>query len=76
MKRKLSMTLAILLGLGLGTTALAQLRHDDKPHGSAKPAATKAEGAPSPGNRHDEKPHGKPKATQAEAKKAVDAEKK
>jgi hypothetical protein len=38
MKSKTLATLAMILGIALSTSAFAQGRHDEKPHGSAKPA--------------------------------------
>jgi hypothetical protein len=55
--------IAILFGIG---SAAAQGRHDEKPHGSAKPSASATEGKyePMAGGRHDEKPHGPRKSVQ------------
>ena len=36
MKSKLNSVIAILVGAGIGTVALAQGRHDEKPHGVMK----------------------------------------
>ena len=38
MKSKSLAVLAMGLGIALSTTALAQGRHDEKPHGVAKPS--------------------------------------
>lgn len=68
---------AVLFLLATGTqTALAQTRHDEKPHGMAKPAEGKGEAAvPGLPGRHDEKPHGPPKkAKKAPAEKAAKAD--
>jgi hypothetical protein len=48
MKRKLISLVVILVGIGVGAVALAQGRHDEKPHGMVKqeaaPAVTVAPG--------------------------------
>lgn len=58
--------LVFLMTAALATTALAQGRHDEKPHGQQKPAQTakegEAKGQPMAGGRHDERPHGTPKS--------------
>ena len=63
--------IVFVAGTALGTTAYAQGRHDDRPHGMPKdmPMATDSQGAPAPAGRHDEKPHGQKKPA---AKKAGD----
>jgi uncharacterized protein HemX len=69
--------IAVALGLALGSAAYAQTRHDEKAHGSGKPAASTQENAgtnAAPG-RHDERPHGKAKKKKAE-KKPADTDKK
>lgn len=75
MKTKIIAAFTMILGLALSATALAQGRHDEKPHGMPKnpPAAESGETAKGPavGGRHDEKPHGMKKV----AKKADTAEK-
>lgn len=73
MKRALIAAFVLVAGTALASAVSAQGRHDEKPHGSAKPAATPTEGqyAPAPGGRHDEKPHGPRKpAKKADSKKA------
>ena len=64
---------AIVLGISaaVGTTAYAQGRHDDKPHGMPKhmPMATEGKEAPAPAGRHDERPHSQKKPA---AKKSAD----
>lgn len=71
MNRSATTTIALLAGTLLAGTALAQGRHDDKPHGydqkKAAAAATKPAQADGPvtGGRHDEKPHGTKKAKAA-----------
>lgn len=74
MKSKFIALTAVLVGLGVGSVALAQGRHDEKPHNVVTPDATKQDKAPAVassgvGGRHDEKPHGmkkaKPKAISA-----------
>jgi hypothetical protein len=83
MKRTLISTLVLACAVALSTSALAQGRHDEKPHGSAK-ASTEASNSPSGmGGRHDEKPHGTKKkaepkkagAKQGEAAKSSEADK-
>lgn len=60
--------LAAALCIGVSVTSFAQGRHDEKPHGSAKPQASDDSVRKSPpmsGGRHDERPHGpmkKPKS--------------
>ena len=70
--------LTMILGIALSTSAFAQGRHDEKPHGSTKPAADASdkERTPNPGGRHDEKPHGpqKPAAKKDSGKKAADGD--
>ena len=70
MKKAFIQALAVALGLALGSTAFAQARHDEKPHGiPAKPsAAPDTPAADRTPGRHDDRPHGKPKA---KAKKAA-----
>lgn len=75
MKHVALAALAIGMSLGIGTATYAQFRHDEKPHGSAKPAATQGEVQRGMPGRHDERPHGPPKKKDA-AKKSADAEKK
>jgi uncharacterized protein HemX len=70
--------IAVALGLALGSAAYAQTRHDEKAHGSGKPAAVANEGTganAAPG-RHDERPHGKAKKVKKAEKKPADADKK
>ena len=68
---------AIVLGIcvAVATTAYAQGRHDDGPHGMPKdmPMATDSKGAPGPAGRHDDKPHGQKKlaAKTSDAKAAA-----
>lgn len=57
-----SQALVAALTLAVASTAFAQGRHDEKPHGQ-KPAQASKEGKSQPpamGGRHDEKPHGQP----------------
>ena len=56
MKTKILAALTMILGIALSTSVFAQGRHDEKPHGMSKPAATeeiKETGTPT-GGRHDE----------------------
>jgi hypothetical protein len=77
MNRNIISTLAVIVGLGLAGTAIAQGRHDEKPHGydkakaEAAAATTQSETPAATGGRHDERPHNvkKTKATP----KATDA---
>ncbi len=64
MKRALMTTVVFAFGTVLATAAFAQGRHDEKPHGSAKPSAEVVQYEPVPisGGRHDERPHGPRKA--------------
>jgi hypothetical protein len=83
MKRTTIAVVLFGLSTALAATAFAQGRHDDKPHGSAKPSASSAESKyePMPGGRHDEKPHGprklskKAQSEKADAKKSSDTDK-
>ena len=78
MKRASIAALILVLGTALATTAFAQGRHDEKPHGSTKPSAESTEGKQQPmtGGRHDERPHGAKKAVDKKAvMKKGDAEK-
>ena len=73
MKRVSIATIIFVFGTALASAALAQGRHDEKPHGSTKPSASATEGQyePMPGGRHDEKPHGprKPAGKKSDSKK-------
>ena len=76
MKRKFFALTAVLVGLGVGSLALAQGRHDEKPHNVANTESTAKDKAPAVassgvGGRHDEKPHGTKKA-KPKAKPATD----
>ena len=79
MKSKTLAALTVILGIALSTTAFAQGRHDEKPHGVAKPAAEAKDKdrTYSASGRHDEKPHGmkKPAAKKDSAKAAEGADK-
>jgi hypothetical protein len=62
--------LALVLSVGLAGAAVAQGRHDERPHGYNKAkaeaaAAAKVDQPAATGGRHDERPHGaaKPAAT-------------
>ena len=60
MKAVITMT-AALAAIAMMGTAAAQGRHDEKPHGSAKPSASQdkeRKAPPMTGGRHDERPHG------------------
>jgi hypothetical protein len=81
MKRNVAAAVAMLVSLGLAGVAVAQARHDEKPHGydkaKADAAATDTTNAGTPsgaGGRHDEKPHGVKKAKTAakDAPKSAD----
>ena len=66
-------TIALLAALAaFSTTAVAQGRHDEKPHGMMKPASSASEGsrASGTGGRHDEGPttHGKKRPAAKKAK--------
>jgi hypothetical protein len=78
MKRSSIAALVLIFGTALATTAFAQGRHDEKPHGSTKPSAESTEGKSQPmaGGRHDERPHGTRKAVDKKAGlKKADTEK-
>ncbi len=78
MKRAIITTVVFAFGTVLATTAFAQGRHDEKPHGSTKPSAEAAQYAPVPvsGGRHDERPHGPRKlVSKKDAAKAGEADK-
>lgn len=68
------------ISFGVATTTLAQGRHDEKPHGSAKPAAdsgdTERKAPPGVGGRHDERPHGTVKKQKPKKSKASSGEEK
>lgn len=59
MKRVVIATVVFFFGAVLASVSFAQGRHDEKPHGPGKPAASTIT---SPGwitgGRHDERPHG------------------
>ena len=83
MKLKALAAFALILGMSLATSAFAQGRHDEKPHGMAKSTAQSGDKMVSgSGGRHDEKPHGnlkkqpvakdvKPAATKEDTDKTV-----
>ena len=48
MKTKVLAALTMILGIALSTSAFAQGRHDEKPHGSAKPTVVANEQAGNP----------------------------
>jgi hypothetical protein len=62
MKRGIAQVVAVTFGLALAGAVQAQTRHDEKPHGAPKNAAsaTKAKQVKQSGiaGRHDERPHG------------------
>jgi len=73
MKRKLVAAISLLAALALAVTAVAQGRHDEKPHNPALNKATgtdtvNVETPSSTGGRHDEKPHGATKKKAAPKK--------
>ena len=73
---KLRNTLVLVATLALAATVSAQGRHDEKPHGTTKPAegATISEPKVHPGGRHDEQSHKSAIAAQKKTtKKATDA---
>jgi hypothetical protein len=76
MKSKSLAALTMILGIALSTSAFAQGRHDEKPHGQGKPAAESPDvkKVPAASGRHDEKPHGmkKPVAKKDKAKAVED----
>ncbi len=55
MKSKTLATLTMFLGIALSASVFAQGRHDEKPHGMSKPAATQEgkETRAATGGRHD-----------------------
>ena len=57
MKRTVITLSIAALGLAFAGTSLAQGRHDEKPHGSAKASAGVISVAPATGGRHDEGPY-------------------
>lgn len=69
--------IAALAAVAMIGTAAAQGRHDEKPHGSAKPSASQdkeRKAPPMTGGRHDERPHGTMKSKEkapADADKAA-----
>ena len=58
-------TATLVAALALSAATYSQGRHDEKPHGSAKPAAETTDKAPATGGRHDSG-----STTHAPAKKA------
>ena len=48
MKTKIFAALTMILGIALSTSVFAQGRHDEKPHGSARPMAVANEQAGNP----------------------------
>lgn len=82
MRRNKMQTLFFVLTIALATTAFAQGRHDEKPHGQQKPTQAPKEGGPGnpamTGGRHDERPHGmqKPVAKKDAAAKPGEMQKK
>ncbi len=75
MKHTLIATIVFTLGAAFATGAHAQGRHDDKPHGVAKPAESASEVVPVPssGGRHDDRPHGVVRASGIGVIKGIDA---
>lgn len=71
MKRSIITAIALVAGTAFAVGAYAQSRHDEKPHGSGKPAASSSQQGPMTGMRHDERPHGqkKPAGKKGEPKK-------
>jgi len=67
-----SRILAVAAALAFAGSVAAQGRHDEKPHGTAKPVegATISEPKVHPGGRHDEQSHKSAIAAQKKAKKA------
>ena len=62
---------AAVLGLAISFGAVAQVRHDEKPHGESAKHVKKSQVTKQPrgtGTRHDEKPHGQPAKTDDEKK--------
>ena len=84
MKRTILPLYAIALWIAISGTSFAQGRHDERPHGSAKPSAEAVTRAPVTTGRHDEGPyaHSPRKATEkkpevesgAQAKQSTDAD--
>ena len=62
----------LIAALTLSTAAYSQGRHDEKPHGSTKPAAEATDKAPATGGRHDSGPTTHAPAKKAPAKKHKD----
>ena len=69
MKRNLTKAALLSAALTLSVAAYSQGRHDEKPHGSAKPATETTDKAPATGGRHDSGPTTHGPAKQASAKK-------
>lgn len=74
MKKLATYVLAAAMYAALATTAFAQARHDEKPHGTAKPAPSSTADTPAtertPG-RHDDRPHGQKKSKDKSKKPEV-----
>jgi hypothetical protein len=73
MKRALLTIAAFVLGAGLASASFAQGRHDEKPHGSSKPAASVTSVTPATGGRHDEGPYAH-SPRKAKAKTVIEAD--
>lgn len=70
-KQTIGYLAAAMLGLAMSAGAIAQVRHDERPHGESAKHVTKSKVAKQPrstGTRHDERPHGQPNKTEGEKK--------
>ena len=74
MHRNLVKTATFVAALALTGAAYSQGRHDEKPHGSAKPAAESTDTVPATGGRHDSgaTTHAPAKKAPAKKDKAAD----
>ena len=74
MHRNFVKTATFVAALALSAATYSQGRHDEKPHGSAKPAAESTEKAPATGGRHDSgaTTHAPAKKAPAKKDKAAD----
>lgn len=73
MNRTLMIVLAVATGVTLTSTAMAQGRHDDRPHGQGKPAqaASASDDTAATGTRHDDRSHGPKKTAKKKDKSAT-----
>lgn len=76
MHRNFVRSATFVAALALSGAAYSQGRHDEKPHGAAKPAAESTDKVPATGGRHDSGPTTHAPAKKAPAKKDKTADQK